>query len=733
MTCNQIEDFSTETIRKATNREAKNQKQADLQAELQVLFESAQWLKTLMEENVYRVRAGVPINEIDFKCETIRQRYDEHVGNSSVESLSGISKKQKTAGREVNETTSPVEGRITENRPSVSRIPRKIKKINNVQARTKDLTNGGRLTIDRGPAGYSEIAAYEFDDRCAKSCQDKIKISVTARGRPLCDCVLNCTTKEHGDWLCTNRLGQYDNPAQLGRFCDELTCGIFRRSGKKSCGNWIEDLPNNLALPCLQRCVSKNKALGRYVTTSSIISKGTIVGVYLGVITMGDLNAYDDNIAYENGDRSIYGARLTHATDAHPVVVDARVKGNISRFINHDCKPNCEFVIWNMNDERALVVITLEPIPEYAQLTVNYGTADPTFLCLCETCIHQRANPNYRKPDKIKLKLNRSMDSVYLPSVFWNHQNKTSSLISVLMAFSTTAISSNSVCAGLRSSTVDVDKVSEIFHSLRDQLHTEPIVPLRLLSAIRHAFHYLVAFLSYEQEAIVETRDYNFTKYALYVLVFTALKKLMPSPNDPLSPQLIMSILFPEHDDITWIPTNLLRSYQLNGLHVAKVAEEQLNVDISVTRPTVMTISIKSTREPQSIVEELQFTVENREQRIDKTYKSTTIKLTYKLRAITFSELEQQHSPDLTQFKTFVKCQKGKDIWYEISHEGEQHVPHGNLVTRHEVVSPMLNCFCSKLRSMFKETTTTSSSSSSSSSRSSSSSKRAAVLYYCKQ
>jgi hypothetical protein len=74
-----------------------------------------------------------------------------------------------------------------------------------------------------------------------------------------------------------------------------------------------------------------------------------------------------------------------------------------------------------------------------------------------------------------------------------------------------------------------------------------------------------------------------------------------------------------------------------------------------------------------------------------------------------------------------------KDIWYEISHEGEQHVPHGNLVTRHEVVSPMLNCFCSKLRSMFKETTTTSSSSSSSSSRSSSSSKRAAVLYYCKQ
>jgi len=79
----------------------------------------------------------------------------------------------------------------------------------------------------------------------------------------------------------------------------------------------------------------------------------------------------------------------------------------------------------------------------------------------------------------------------------------------------------------------------------------------------------------------------------------------------------MMSIVFPEHD-ITWIPTNLLRCYQLNGLPVAEVAEEQLNSDISVTRPTVITISIKSTSEPQSIVEELQFTVENRDQRIDK-------------------------------------------------------------------------------------------------------------------
>jgi len=162
-----------------------------------------------------------------------------------------------------------------------------------------------------------------------------------------------------------------------------------------------------------------------------------------------------------------------------------------------------------------------------------------------------------------------------------------------------------------------------------------------------------------------------------------------------------MSILFPVHD-ITWIPTRLLRSYHLDGLSRANF------FDISVTRPRVITISIKSTSEPQSIVEEFQFTMPDVFQRIDKTYKSTTIKLTYKLHAITFRELKQQDSPDLTQFKTFLKCQQGKEIWYKISHKGDEHFPHGNLVTSHEVSTIpytqfQLNCFFSKLRQCFKK------------------------------
>ena len=161
--------------------------------------------------------------------------------------------------------------------------------------------------------------------------------------------------------------------------------------------------------------------------------------------------------------------------NAHEVEVDGRTKGDITHFVNHDCKPNCRFIIWNMNDERALVVVTLQPIPAHSELTLNYGTDDSTFLCVCQTFIQdKRCASVFRKQAPIKLKLTRSTDSVFLPSVFWKHQDKTSSLISVLIAFSMKAVSP-SVYAGFRSSRAGLDNVPKIFHSLRDQLHTETI------------------------------------------------------------------------------------------------------------------------------------------------------------------------------------------------------------------------------------------------------------------
>ena len=103
---------------------------------------------------------------------------------------------------------------------------------------------------------------------------------------------------------------------------------------------------------------------------------------------------------------------------------------------------------------------------------------------------------------------------------------------------------------------------------------------------------------------IVNDGNRNFTKYALFVLLFTALKKLMPSSDDLLAPQLIISISFPMQYK-TWIPTRLLRNFLFEELSSADVLEDIVKSDISTTRPSVVTRT--STSEPQSIVEVLQF------------------------------------------------------------------------------------------------------------------------------
>jgi len=165
------------------------------------------------------------------------------------------------------------------------------------------------------------------------------------------------------------------------------------------------------------------------------------------------------------------------------------------------------------------------------------------------------------------------------------------------------------------------------------------------------------------------------------------------------------------------------------------VLEDILKSDISTIRSSVITITLIS--KPQSIAEELQFIANKVSRIIDKDPVSTKVTLRYKLIAIIFRELED--SPELNQSKTFVKCQRGKEIiWYEISHKGDEHIPHGSLVTSHEVSTIIpntqfqLNCFCSNLRPMFQESTFSSSSTSSTRDNHRSRSKRAAVLYYCK-
>lgn len=69
-------------------------------------------------------------------------------------------------------------------------------------------------------------------------------------------------------------------------------------------------------------------------------------------------------------------------------VIDPTYKGNLARFINHSCDPNCETQKWHVLGEVCVGIFTLKDVNEGEELTFNYGfdIMKTTFQkCLCKT------------------------------------------------------------------------------------------------------------------------------------------------------------------------------------------------------------------------------------------------------------------------------------------------------------------------------------------------------------
>eukprot|EP00937_MAST-01D_sp_MAST-1D-sp2_P006257 g6257.t1 len=68
------------------------------------------------------------------------------------------------------------------------------------------------------------------------------------------------------------------------------------------------------------------------------------------------------------------------------IVIDARRKGNLSRFTNHSCRPNMEIQKWSVNGCLRLGLFALRDIPEGEELTIDYRFTHFTaerWKCLC--------------------------------------------------------------------------------------------------------------------------------------------------------------------------------------------------------------------------------------------------------------------------------------------------------------------------------------------------------------
>lgn len=100
----------------------------------------------------------------------------------------------------------------------------------------------------------------------------------------------------------------------------------------------------------------------------SDIKKGTFVNEYVGELIDDEECKRRLDWAHDNNVSNFY--LMTIEKDR---VIDAGPKGNLARYMNHSCDPNCETQRWVVNGDVRIGLFALVDIPANTELTFNYN------------------------------------------------------------------------------------------------------------------------------------------------------------------------------------------------------------------------------------------------------------------------------------------------------------------------------------------------------------------------
>ncbi|VEN39926.1 unnamed protein product [Callosobruchus maculatus] len=112
----------------------------------------------------------------------------------------------------------------------------------------------------------------------------------------------------------------------------------------------------------------KTQARGWGLKTLMPIKKGQFVIEYVGEII--DTEEYQRRIQkmHEQKEENYYFLTIDNQR-----MLDAGPKGNLARFMNHCCQPNCETQKWTVNGETRVGLFATVDIPAETELTFNYN------------------------------------------------------------------------------------------------------------------------------------------------------------------------------------------------------------------------------------------------------------------------------------------------------------------------------------------------------------------------
>lgn len=198
----------------------------------------------------------------------------------------------------------------------------------------------------------------------------------------MCNCTDSCNTSS---CECVGLMGHnnYDNSGKLISFnrfiyeCNDL-CNCT------SCQNRIVQLGPRIGLH-ISQC---NKGYGLY--TDIDIEKGQFVCEYAGEIIDSTEARRRSNTDHEN---YIFVINEHFSDHIIKTVIDATIIGNIGRYINHSCQPNCMIIPVRIDSLiPRLAIFAIKNIRTNDEITYHYGgeesslqNSSSTVKCLCES------------------------------------------------------------------------------------------------------------------------------------------------------------------------------------------------------------------------------------------------------------------------------------------------------------------------------------------------------------
>ncbi|XP_070541450.1 histone-lysine N-methyltransferase NSD2-like isoform X2 [Ptychodera flava] len=113
---------------------------------------------------------------------------------------------------------------------------------------------------------------------------------------------------------------------------------------------------------------TSEKGRGWGLKTKVAIKKGDFVNEYVGELVDDETCHKRIHNCHSKDEDNFY--MLTLDKDR---IIDAGPRGNLARFMNHSCDPNCETSKWTVNGDTRVGLFALKDIPPDSELTFNYN------------------------------------------------------------------------------------------------------------------------------------------------------------------------------------------------------------------------------------------------------------------------------------------------------------------------------------------------------------------------